>query len=305
MRSNALGQANAQGRHRALAEDPPPARLGRRQLAAAIRRHRLDPSSSTSSRRRAPLPARPRRLPFGAEDGRAGDHALRQRGAAEAFPAAHPFRRGLVVPGLFGAGLRLRPRIAQDARRAQGRQYLVNGQKTWTTLGQHADWIFCLVRTDPKAKPQAGISFLLIDMKSPASRCARSSLMDGEHEVNEVWFDNVEVPVGEPRRRGKQRLDLRQVPARPRAHQHRRRRLLQARARRLKRIAAAERERPAAARGYPAFAAQWHRGRDRADGAGDHQPPRHLRRGRAARSGARGVAAEDQGHRDSSRPSRS
>ncbi|MDM4765613.1 acyl-CoA dehydrogenase family protein [Pelomonas sp. SE-A7] len=77
----------------------------------------------------------------------------------------------------------------------QGDKYLVNGQKTWTTLGQYGDWIFCLVRTDPTVKPQAGISFLLIDMKSPGVTVRPIIMLDGEHEVNEVFFDNVEVPA--------------------------------------------------------------------------------------------------------------
>jgi alkylation response protein AidB-like acyl-CoA dehydrogenase len=77
----------------------------------------------------------------------------------------------------------------------QGDKYLVNGQKTWTTLGQYGDWIFCLVRTSSDGKPQTGISFLLIDMKSPGIGVRPIITMDGEHEVNEVFFDNVEVPV--------------------------------------------------------------------------------------------------------------
>jgi alkylation response protein AidB-like acyl-CoA dehydrogenase len=77
----------------------------------------------------------------------------------------------------------------------QGDHYLVNGQKTWTTLGQYGDWIFCLVRTSSEGKPQTGISFLLIDMKSPGISVRPIMLMDGEHEVNEVWFDNVKVPA--------------------------------------------------------------------------------------------------------------
>jgi alkylation response protein AidB-like acyl-CoA dehydrogenase len=77
----------------------------------------------------------------------------------------------------------------------QGDHYLVNGQKTWITLAQHADWIFCLVRTDFAAKPQAGISFLLIDMKTPGVTIRPITMMDGGHEVNEVWFEDVKVPV--------------------------------------------------------------------------------------------------------------
>ncbi|MDW5442233.1 acyl-CoA dehydrogenase family protein [Polaromonas sp. SM01] len=78
----------------------------------------------------------------------------------------------------------------------QGDNYIVNGQKTWTTLGQYGEWIFCLVRTATSGKPQTGISFLLIDMKSPGVTVRPIVLLDGEAEVNEVWFDNVEVPVG-------------------------------------------------------------------------------------------------------------
>ncbi|MHB9880108.1 acyl-CoA dehydrogenase family protein [Pacificimonas sp. ICDLI1SI03] len=74
--------------------------------------------------------------------------------------------------------------------------YVVNGQKTWTTLAQYADWGFFLVRTDPDAaKPQQGISFLLIDMKSPGVSVRPIITLGGEHEVNEVWLDNVKVPV--------------------------------------------------------------------------------------------------------------
>jgi alkylation response protein AidB-like acyl-CoA dehydrogenase len=77
----------------------------------------------------------------------------------------------------------------------RGDTYIVNGQKTWTTLGQYGEWIFCLVRTSSEGKPQTGISFLLIDMKSPGITVRPIVLLDGEPEVNEVWFDNVEVPA--------------------------------------------------------------------------------------------------------------
>ena len=76
-----------------------------------------------------------------------------------------------------------------------GDKFIVNGQKTWTTLGQYGEWIFCLVRTSSDGKPQTGISFLLIDMKSPGVSVKPIVLLDGEAEVNEVWFDNVEVPA--------------------------------------------------------------------------------------------------------------
>jgi alkylation response protein AidB-like acyl-CoA dehydrogenase len=76
-----------------------------------------------------------------------------------------------------------------------GGHYLVNGQKTWNTWGQYADWIFCLVRTSTEGRPQQGISFLLIDMKSPGITLKPITMLDGEHEINEIWFDNVQVPA--------------------------------------------------------------------------------------------------------------
>lgn len=77
-----------------------------------------------------------------------------------------------------------------------GDHYVINGQKIWTTLGQYGDWIFCLVRTDPHAeKRQEGISFILMDMKTPGINVRPLILMDGGHEVNEIFFDNVKVPA--------------------------------------------------------------------------------------------------------------
>ena len=85
-----------------------------------------------------------------------------------------------------------------------GDTYVINGQKTWTTLAQWADWIFCLVRTDPEAKKQLGISFVLVDMKTPGVTVRPIRLIDGGYEVNEVFFDDVRIPadqlVGEENR---------------------------------------------------------------------------------------------------------
>ena len=75
-----------------------------------------------------------------------------------------------------------------------GDDWIVNGQKSWTTLGQYGDWIFTLVRTDPEVKKQAGISMLLIDMTTPGVEVRPIELIDGGHEVNEVWFSDVRVP---------------------------------------------------------------------------------------------------------------
>ena len=86
------------------------------------------------------------------------------------------------------ASLRTRAELKDD-------KYVVNGQKTWTTLAQYADWIFCLVRTDTAAKAQEGISFLLIDMQTPGITVRPIVTIDGGREVNEVFFDNVEVPA--------------------------------------------------------------------------------------------------------------
>jgi pimeloyl-CoA dehydrogenase large subunit len=83
----------------------------------------------------------------------------------------------------------------RTSARREGAHYIVNGQKTWTTLAQYADWIFCLVRTDPAARKQEGISFLLIDMKTPGITVRPIQTIDGGHEVNEVFFDDVKVPA--------------------------------------------------------------------------------------------------------------
>ena len=93
-----------------------------------------------------------------------------------------------------GAGSDLASLKTTAVRR--GDRYIVNGQKIWTTLAHIADWIFCLVRTSPTTeRKQDGISFLLIDMRTRGITVRPLMLMDGEHEVNEVFFDDVEVPV--------------------------------------------------------------------------------------------------------------
>jgi alkylation response protein AidB-like acyl-CoA dehydrogenase len=98
--------------------------------------------------------------------------------------------QGYSEPGAGSDLASLQTRAQRD-----GDHYIVNGQKTWTTLAQHADWGFFLVRTDPAARKQAGISFLLIDMKSPGVTVRPIITLDGTHEVNEVWLEDVRVPV--------------------------------------------------------------------------------------------------------------
>lgn len=76
-----------------------------------------------------------------------------------------------------------------------GDHYIINGQKTWTTYAQYADWIFCLVRTDPGVSKQRGISFILVDMRTSGIEVRPIVTLDGRHEVNEVFFTDVKVPV--------------------------------------------------------------------------------------------------------------
>jgi pimeloyl-CoA dehydrogenase large subunit len=99
--------------------------------------------------------------------------------------------QGFSEPGSGSDLASLKTRAVKD-----GDHYVINGQKTWTTLAQYADWIFVLARTNPEArKPQEGISFILVDMKTPGITVRPIQLVDGGHEVNEVFFDDVRVPV--------------------------------------------------------------------------------------------------------------
>jgi alkylation response protein AidB-like acyl-CoA dehydrogenase len=149
-------------------------------------------------------------------------HIFDEEGAAIGAPPQIPFSLRMVAPVLmtYGNGAQQQyylPRIisGQDwwcqgysepgsgsdlasLRTSAVRQadhYLVNGQKTWNTLGQYADWIFCLVRTSSEARPQQGISFLLIDMKTPGVSVRPIITVEGEHEINDIFFENVKVPV--------------------------------------------------------------------------------------------------------------
>jgi len=98
--------------------------------------------------------------------------------------------QGYSEPGSGSDLASLRTKAVQD-----GDHYVVNGQKTWTTMAQHADWGFFLVRTNADAKQQEGISFLLVDMKTPGIEVRPIITLGGEHEVNEVWLEDVRVPV--------------------------------------------------------------------------------------------------------------
>jgi alkylation response protein AidB-like acyl-CoA dehydrogenase len=102
--------------------------------------------------------------------------------------------QGYSEPG-SGSDLASLKTRAERGSDADGEHYIVNGQKTWTTLGQHADMMFCLVRTEQTERRQEGISFLLIDMKTPGITVRPIITLDEDHEVNEVFLDNVRVPI--------------------------------------------------------------------------------------------------------------
>jgi alkylation response protein AidB-like acyl-CoA dehydrogenase len=137
----------------------------------------------------------PRAVPFGLKMVapvimQFGSPAQQARFLPRILAAEEWWCQGYSEPGAGSDLAAVKMRAVRD-----GNEYVVNGQKTWTTLGQYADWIFCLVRTDPDVKPQRGISFLLIDMKSPGITVRPIITMDGAHEVNEVWLEDVRVPL--------------------------------------------------------------------------------------------------------------
>ena len=144
-------------------------------------------------------------------------------GAEEALPAAHLQRRRVLVPGLFRARLGFRPRLAEDQGGAPGRPLRrqrpedLDHARALSPTGSSA---WC-APTPTLSKRQEGISFLLIDMKTPGITVRPLILMDGGHEVNEVFFDNVKVPVENLVYEEGKGWTVRQVPARPRAHEHR------------------------------------------------------------------------------------
>lgn len=119
-----------------------------------------------------------------------GSPAQQQRFLPKILAAEEWWCQGYSEPGAGSDLASLKMRAVRE-----GNEYVLNGQKTWTTLGQYADWIFCLVRTDFEAKAQRGISFLLVKMDTPGITVRPIITMDGAHEVNEVYFENVRVPV--------------------------------------------------------------------------------------------------------------
>ena len=122
---------------------------------------------------------------------RFGTDAQKQRFLPRIYKGEDFWCQGYSEPGSGSDLASLKTKAVKD-----NGHYVVTGQKIWTTLAHYADWIFCLVRTDAsKEKRQDGISFLLIDMKTPGITVRPIILMDGGHETNEVFFDDVKVPV--------------------------------------------------------------------------------------------------------------
>jgi alkylation response protein AidB-like acyl-CoA dehydrogenase len=124
-----------------------------------------------------------------------GSAAQKQRFLPKIAAAEELWCQGYSEPGSGSDLASLRTKAVRE-----GDHYVVNGQKIWTTNAHYADWIFCLVRTSNEGKRQEGISFLLIDMKSPGIRIDPIYLVDGtrtpmRHEVNQVFFTDVKVPV--------------------------------------------------------------------------------------------------------------
>ena len=119
-----------------------------------------------------------------------GSEAQKQRFLPRIVSGHDFWAQGYSEPGAGSDLAALRTEAQRD-----GDHYRVSGQKVWTTYAQWADWLFCLVRTDRDVRPQDGISFLLIDMRSPGVTVKPIGTMDGYHHVNEVWLDDVRVPV--------------------------------------------------------------------------------------------------------------
>ena len=135
--------------------------------------------------RRSPAGRLPRRDADGAHR-----PALRHRGAEGSSAAPDGQRRGRLVPGLLRAGRRLRPRQHLHRARLDGDEWLVNGQKVWTTFAHHADWMFAIVRTEPGSTRHAGLSYLLIPLYQPGVHVVPIRTMLGDSGFNEVFFED-------------------------------------------------------------------------------------------------------------------
>lgn len=137
----------------------------------------------------------PRQIPFGLSMvgpvvQKFGNESQKRRFLPKIIASDEWWCQGYSEPGAGSDLASLRTRATRD-----GGTYIVNGAKTWTTYAHYADWIFCLVRTSTEGRPQTGISFLLIDMKTPGITVRPIITLDQGHDVNDVFFDNVVVPA--------------------------------------------------------------------------------------------------------------
>ena len=144
---------------------------------------------------------------------RFGTEEQRTRYLPKILSGEHVWCQGYSEPNAGSDLAALRTEAVLD-----GDEFVVNGQKTWTTLAQDATHMFMLVRTDKTVKKQAGISFLLVDLATPGITVRPIRNIAGDEEFCEVFFDNVRVPRGEPRRRAESGLGHREGAARLRAH---------------------------------------------------------------------------------------
>ena len=122
-------------------------------------------------------------IKFGSEEQKA--HYL-----PKILTSEHWWCQGYSEPGSGSDLASLKTEAVRD-----GDEWVINGQKTWTTLGHIADHIFVLARTSKEGKPQEGISFVLVDMNTPGVEVRPIILLEGTHEVNEVWFTDVRIPA--------------------------------------------------------------------------------------------------------------
>lgn len=158
-------------------------------------RQGLDPGPAQHLARRTAACVGSRTFGVQRQHGRSGHRAFGSQEQKEKFLPATAnldiwWCQGFSEPEAGSDLASLKTRAVRD-----GDDWVINGQKTWTTLGQYADWIFCLVRTNPDApKRQAGISFILVDLKTPGVTVRPIKLIDGGYEVNEVFFEDVRVP---------------------------------------------------------------------------------------------------------------
>ena len=179
--------------------DPEQGRSGGAELAGGVGRQGLDAAAAPDLGRRDAVGLRARAAGVQRQHGRPGDRrtsARRRSRNASCPPTANLdiwWCQGFSEPEAGSDLASLRTRAVRD-----GDDYVINGQKTWTTLGQYADWIFVLARTNPDApKKQAGISFILVEMSTPGITLRPIKLIDGSYEVNEVFFEDVRVPANQ------------------------------------------------------------------------------------------------------------